>query len=93
MAKRIYYIAGLVALAFLIFLLVGRPATVSTLVWMVTLTYAVMIGSVHGIVSHSLAARQKGSLSIYPVFMGAIFAVLAFIYFYLVLPLVIPGYF
>jgi len=93
MAKKIYSILGFVALAIMIYL-VSNPQRLShrSLIWITTILYAVAVGCIHGIVAHSLNAKQKGSLMLYPVFMGILFGVLAFIYIFIILPLVIPGF-
>lgn len=82
------------ALAALLFLVISHPLMCSsTYTWMVTLFYTLVVGSVHGVLAHSLSARQKRSLIIFPVCMGAVFAVLVFVYLYVVLPLIILGAF
>lgn len=93
MAKRIYSILGVLALGIMFYLIdrTGGDAD-RTMIWVITLLYAVMVGCIHGIISHSLKARQKGSLIFYPVMMGILFGVLALVYFYLVLPLITPSF-
>jgi hypothetical protein len=92
MAKKIYTILGIITFSIIIFLIISPGVTASsTLTWVITLLYAVFIASIHGVIDHSLNTRQKGNLIIYPVFMGALFAILAFIYLFVVLPLIIPG--
>lgn len=75
-------------------LIVSHPQVNRTFfVWMISLVYLVIMGSVHGLVAHSLTARQKRSQVVYPVAMGALYAVLAYVYMYLVLPQIVPGFF
>jgi cytochrome bd-type quinol oxidase subunit 2 len=94
MAKRTYFLTGLLALLIMIYLIWSHPHINHTaFVWMITLIYVAVLGSVHGAVAHSLSARQKRSQVVYPVFMGALYAVLAYVYLYIVLPLIIPGFF
>lgn len=94
MAKRIYSLSGLTALALMIALIVSHPhINQSLFVGVVTLIYVVVTGSVHGLVAHSLTARQKRNQVVYPVAMGALYAVLAYAYMYLVLPQIVPGFF
>jgi hypothetical protein len=93
MAKRIYIILGLIALATILYLIISPEGIqLKTLVWIVTIVYAVFVGCVHGIITHSLTAKQKGSLMFYPVLMGALFGLLAYIYIYVVMPIIIPGF-
>jgi hypothetical protein len=93
MAKKIYIILGAIALIFMIYLIINPQSIASkTIVWYVSVLYAVVIGCIHGILGHSLSAKQKGNLVLYPVAMGALFGVLAFIYLFVVLPLILPGY-
>jgi hypothetical protein len=93
MARRIYIFVGLIALAIMIFFILNpRQMSVRSLVWVVTLLFAVVVGCMHGAISHSLTSKQKGNLMFYPVIMGMLFAILVFIYLYLVLPQVIPGF-
>ncbi|MGV3658176.1 MAG: hypothetical protein ACO1NX_09480 [Chitinophagaceae bacterium] len=93
MARRIYTILGAIAFVIIIFLLVyPGVAAGRTLTWSVTLLYALFVTSIHGAIDHSLNVRQKGSIIFYPVFMGVLFAVLVFIYLFVVLPFVIPGF-
>ena len=93
MAKRIYTILGILALAVMIYFIINPgEMAVKPVVWVVTLLYAIMIGCIHGILAHSLNVKQKGSLIFYPVIMGTLFAVLAFIYIFFVLPRIIPGF-
>lgn len=93
MAKRIYTILGVIVLIIMIYFIIN-PQTISTrpLVWIVTILYAVVVGCIHGVLAHSLSVKQKGNLIFYPVAMGILFSVFAFIYIYVVLPLIIPGF-
>jgi hypothetical protein len=94
MTLKMYSLSGFTALLLLFFLLWSPPPiNHQAFVWMVTLIYVAVMGSVHGVLAHSLSPRQKRSQAVYPVFMGALYAVLAYIYLYLVLPLMIPGFF
>lgn len=94
MTIKMYTLSGLSALLLMIYLIWSHPhVDLKAFVWMITLIYVAMIGSVHGLVAHSLSPRQKRSQIVYPVFMGALYALMAYIYFYLVLPQVIPGFF
>ena len=93
MAKRIYIIVGIIAFAVMLYFIINsQQMLVRTLVWVVTLLYAVVVGCIHGALSHTLTSKQKGSLMFYPVLMGVLFAVLIFIYLYVVLPQLIPGF-
>lgn len=93
MAKRIYFIIGAIALLIMIYF-ISTPQKIAsgTLVWIVTTLYAVIVGCMHGVVGHSLSAKQKGNLIFYPVTMGVLFGVFAFIYIFVVLPLIIPDF-
>lgn len=93
MAKRIYSIIAAIALAMVIFLLF-RPHALSSgaLPWVVSALYAFLVGSIYGILGHSLSAAQKLNLIFYPLSMGVLFMVLVFIYIYLVLPIILPGF-
>lgn len=94
MTKRLYSYAGLGALALLIYLVISQPLmNHSAFVWLITLIYLAVMGSVHGVLAHSLSPRQKRSQIVYPVFMGALYALMAYIYLYGVLPRIIPGFF
>lgn len=94
MTKRLYTLSGGAALLLMIYLIISQPhMNHKAFVWMITLIYVVVMGSVHGVLAHSLSPRQKRSQIVYPVFMGALYALLAYIYFYLVLPSIIPGFF
>ena len=93
MAKKIYSILAVISLSLMIYLTTG-PAWLSqkALVWVVTLLYAIIMGCIHGIVAHTLTARQKGGTVFYPLIMGILFGILAFIFLFVILPLVIPGF-
>jgi len=92
MAKKIYTIVGLISLIMLLYFSIYPPAITSkALVWIVTILYATVIACIHGILAHSLSVKQKGNLIIYPLFMGFLFAIFAFLYIYVLLPLIIPG--
>ena len=93
MAKRIYTIIAVIALVILIYLLVNPHSILpKTLLVVVSFFYAVLVGSVHGVLAYSLSSKQKGTTFLYPVMMGMSFAVFIFIYIYLIVPAVIPGY-
>lgn len=93
MAKRIYIIAGVIAL-FLVLYFILNPQDIAwkQLLWIVTLLYAIVVGAIHGILAHSLTSKQKGNLIFYPLAMGGLFTLLVYIYIYVVLPQVIPGF-
>jgi hypothetical protein len=93
MLKRIYTLTGAIALIIMIYFIVN-PKTIasSSLVWLVTILYAMVIACIHGVLAHSLSTQQKGNLIFYPVLMGILFGIFAFIYIYVVLPLIIPGF-
>lgn len=94
MTKRLYSYAGLGALALLIYLVISQPhMNHSAFVWLITFIYLAVMGSVHGVLAHSLSPRQKRNQIVYPVFMGALYALMAYIYLYGVLPRIIPGFF
>lgn len=87
MASRIYTAIGIIALLVMVYILSKNwQQTGRALVWTVTLLYATVVGCVHGVMAHTLTARQKVSLIFYPIFMGAVFAVFIYIYLYLILP-------
>lgn len=93
MAKRIYSIIAAITFVIIIYLIFNPHAIASrTLLWSVSILYALLVGSIHGILGHSLSATQKGNLIFYPLLMGILFTALVFIYIYLVLPLIIPGF-
>ncbi len=93
MAKRIYTILGMIALVIMIYFIINPQSIASRpLVWIVTILYAVVVGCIHGVLAHSLNVKQKGNLIFYPVSMGILFSVFAFIYIYVVLPLLIPNF-
>lgn len=93
MARRIYTIVGIIAVGLMIyFILKPQAFAAKPLVWTVSLLYAVVVGCIHGILSHSLTIKQKGSLIFYPIAMGILFTLLAYIYLYVVLPQIIPGF-
>lgn len=93
MSNRIFLLTGLLSIALMIYFIINPQLfSVKTLVWVVTILYSVLIGCIQGYLSHSLSARQKGSIIIFPVLMGALFAVMAFIYIFLILPLMVPGF-
>jgi hypothetical protein len=93
MPKRIYTIVGAVALMIMIYFIIN-PRTIASrpLIWIVTILYAVVIACIHGVLAHSLSVKQKGNLIFYPVFMGLLFGIFAFIYIYVLLPLIIPSF-
>lgn len=93
MTKRIYTIIAVIALGIIIYFLVN-PHSIApgTVFWIVSLSYAVLVGSVHGVIGHSLSSKQKGSMILYPVIMGISFSVFIFIFIYSVIPAVISGY-
>jgi uncharacterized membrane protein YeaQ/YmgE (transglycosylase-associated protein family) len=64
-----------------------------TLTWIITILYALVVGAIHGIIAHTLKPERKGSLMFYPVMMGMLFGLLAFIYILVILPQVIPGFY
>jgi len=93
MAKRIYIILGIILIAALVyFILNPGDLAVKPLVWIVTLLYASFVGCLHGLLAHTLTPKQKGSLMFYPLIMGILFGVLSFIYIFIVLPLIVPGF-
>lgn len=93
MAKRIYTIIAALALVIIIYLVVNPNVIVpGTLLWLVSILYAVLVGSIHGVLGHSLTAKQKGNMIFYPVIIGVSFIVFIFIFIYLVIPAIIPGY-
>ena len=93
MAKRIYTIIGVIALAIMIYFIIN-PQTINsrTLLWIVTLLYAVIVGCIHGTLAHSLTIKQKGNLIFYPVIMGILFSILVFIYIFIILPFIVPDF-
>jgi hypothetical protein len=93
MAKRIYTIVGAIALIIMIYFIIN-PQTIASkpLVWIVTILYAAVIACIHGVLAHSLSVKQKGNLIFYPVVMGILFGIFAFIYIFVVLPLIIPSF-
>ena len=59
MAKRIYGIIAAIALVIIIYLIFNPHAIASrTLLWSVSILYALLVGSIHGILGHSLSERQ-----------------------------------
>ena len=44
------------------------------------------------LLAHSVSARQKDSLVVYPLLMGMLFTALLLVYIYLVMPFVLPGF-
>jgi hypothetical protein len=93
MAKRIYTIGGAIAIIIMIYFIINPQAIASrSLIWIVTILYAVVIACIHGVLAHSLSVKQKGNLIFYPVFMGILFGIFAFIYIYVVLPLIMPSF-
>jgi hypothetical protein len=93
MAKRIYTIIGLIALAIMIYFIVN-PNTFNskTTLWVVSVLYSVIVGCLFATIEHSLTIKQKGNLIIYPVVMGILFGILVFIYIYFILPVIVPGF-
>jgi len=93
MAKRIYTIIGLIALAIMLYF-IFNPNIISakSLLWVVSFLYAVIVGCIHATIAHSLTIKQKGNLIVYPVLMGILFGILAFIFIFVILPVSVPGY-
>lgn len=91
MLKRIYTITGVIALIIMIYFIIN-PNAISPrpLVWIVTILYTIVIACIHGVLAHSLSAKQKGNLIFYPILMGILFGIFAFIYIYVVLPFIMP---
>jgi len=93
MAKRIYSIITIISIAIIIFLIIN-PMSMgnSTLFWIVVILYTLIVGSAHGLLAHSLSARQKDSQVFYPFLMGTLFMALLLIYIFLILPFVLPDF-
>ncbi|MBK7289351.1 MAG: hypothetical protein KBF82_08225 [Chitinophagaceae bacterium] len=93
MAKKIYSIIAVITIIIIIYLILNPQTFASRpLLWVVTILYTFLVGAIHGILGHSLSSKQKGNLIFYPLLMGILFSVLVFIYLYVVLPLIVPGF-
>ncbi len=51
-----------------------------------------VVGSIHGIVAHSLRPKVKGDLIAYPIAMGALFVFLFWISLFFIVPLFCPNF-
>lgn len=93
MAKRIYSIVAIIAIIIIISLILSpQLISISTKFWIVSIVYALFVGSIHGLLAHSVSAKQKDSLVVYPLLMGMLFTALLLVYIYLVMPFVLPGF-
>ncbi|MBY5958981.1 hypothetical protein KUV50_12590 [Membranicola marinus] len=93
MARRIYSIITAISILIIIYL-ISTPVVIGedALFWIVIVLYSVIVGSVHGLLSHSISSKKKDALVFYPFLMGGLFMALLLIYIFLILPFVIPGF-
>lgn len=93
MAKRIYSIIAIVAILIVVYF-IFNPQTLGagTQFWVVSILYAIFVGSIHGLIAYSVSAEKKDSLVVYPLLMGMLFTALFLGYIYMVMPFVVPGF-
>jgi hypothetical protein len=91
MLKKLYVILGLSSLVTVLYLLLQTRSAIQS-VWAVSLAYAVLVGSIHGLIAHTFPFARKSWNMFYPVLMGILFGVMMALFIYLVLPNFVPPY-
>lgn len=88
MATRIYGILLMVTIVTgIVFYFFKENVSEDTL-WVILILLSIFfVASIHGIVAHTLNPQLKGGLIMYPVFMGILYALLFFLYSFLIVPL------
>jgi hypothetical protein len=93
MARRIYWTILVLILAAGVLLYYNKEGfAATTLIGLLFVLTMLLGGCMHGIVEHSLPPNVKGGLILYPLVMGAAFALLFFIVVFFIMPLFVPGF-
>ncbi|AKA34239.1 hypothetical protein [Flagellimonas lutaonensis] len=93
MARRLYFIIMLVAIGLAIYLYTARSAHTQTfIIAAATLLFMFFGMGIHGLIAHSLNPKVKGGLLIYPLLMGALWAVLFLLFVFFILPIFCPDF-
>jgi hypothetical protein len=93
MTKRVYWIFVVAAVLLGVALFMMREQFSSGLLFGLTmLPFFLLTAGVHGVLAHSVKSSLKGNLIFYPVLMGVIFSVIAFLYIFFIMRLFCPGF-
>ncbi len=88
MINRIYQLIGILSLVSLIVVISYRDKILMEgLLWIVSVLFLLLVVSIHGMIAHTLRPAQKGSLIFYPILMGILFGIIAAVYFFIIMPL------
>ncbi|WP_339840069.1 hypothetical protein [uncultured Maribacter sp.] len=93
MARRVYSILIAIALG-LGFYLFSIKETHSKVFLIVTsaMIFTFLSMGIHGLIAHSLNPKAKGGILLYPLLMGVLWAVLFFLFVFLILPMFCPDF-
>lgn len=90
MTKQVYWTTAILSILLLVLtLLLRKNMSQGTLIWSTSILFFVIVASIHGVIAHSLTIPQKGGLIFYPILMGVLFAILAYLYLFLILPIIV----
>ena len=93
MARRIYLIIMIISLALGIYLYTTKDShTTLLLVSVSSLFFFLFSIGIHGLLAHSIKPSDKGTYIVYPILMGALWAVLFGVFLFLILPLFCPDF-
>ena len=93
MAKRIYSILIGISIALGVYLYMTKDTNSTTFILVISgLTFFMFSMGIHGFLAHSLKPSEKGNLIVYPILMGALWAILFGIFLFLILPLLCPNF-
>ncbi len=93
MARRIYSIIIAVALGLGYYLYTIRDTHSTVFLIVISgLIFTFFSMGIHGLIAHSLNPKAKGKIIVYPLLMGALWAVLFFLFVFFVLPMFCPDF-
>ncbi|QXP58306.1 hypothetical protein [Olleya sp. HaHaR_3_96] len=93
MARRIYRILIVISLALGYHLFTIKNTHTKTYVVIISsLIFMLLSIGIHGLIAHSLKPDVKGDIILYPILMGALWAVLFFLFVFFILPVYCPDF-
>lgn len=89
MINKVYQLIGILSVVFLIVVILYRDEILmESLLWIVSVLFLLLVVSIHGMIAHTLKPAQKGNLIFYPILMGILFGIIAAVYFFFIMPLI-----
>ena len=93
MARRIYSILIAISLGLGVYLYTIKETHIKGfLIIISSLIFTLFSMGIHGLLAHSIAPKTKGGILLYPLLMGVLWAVLFFMFIFLIIPIFCPDF-